>query len=142
MGFFYSIKKSARLRKISKILGGKITTEELLAFNRHSKKEEAFEQLYDLCQSDPPVSEVMKKYKADRNVLSDIYHKLLASGAGQWVSGHYVAVSALAYAFTLDYLLDKFTKKEFTSDTAFRIIEYFEKGEVGPVDGKIPSVSL
>lgn len=142
MGFFYSIKKSTRLRKISKILEGKITTEELLAFNRPSKKDKALEQLYDLCQSDPPVLEVMKRYKVDRNVLSDIYHKLLASGAGQWVNGHYVAASALAYAFTLDYLLDKFTKKGITSDTAFRIIEYFEKGEVGHVDGKIPSASL
>jgi hypothetical protein len=136
MGFFKSFSKSRKLRKISKNLASPITDFKSLMSN---KKDKALAELLDLCESDPNVRYVMDRHNASRDVLEEIYHILCAVGAGQWVSGHYVAASALCYGATLDYLLSKWANlikegsKSFPTPPAFRVIKYFEDGETGGI---------
>jgi hypothetical protein len=66
---------------------------------------------------------------------------LLASGAGQWVRGHWVAASALCYGFTLEFVLSSATAgkaagrtpREIWTPIAFELVDYFAKGAVGKV---------
>lgn len=136
MGFFKSFSKSMKLRKISKNLETPITDLESLMSD---KKDIALEELLDLCESDPNVRYVMDRHSASRDILKEIYHNLCAAGAGQWVSGHYVAASALCYAAPLDYLLSNWRNlikegsESFPTIPAFRVIKYFEDGETGEI---------
>lgn len=139
MGFFAGISKSFRLRKISKSLANPaINLESLMSFNQ-TESEQALEELFDLCESDQNVRIVMDKHNASRKTLKEVYHRLCASGAGQWVSGHYVAASAFSYPSILDYLLHKWGEsicndsKSFPTAPAYRVMRYFENGETGAI---------
>lgn len=120
-----------------------------MADNRNQVEDE----LLGLCEGDPAVSEVMKRYGATRTTLRELFTKLQAVGAGQWAGGHYVAASALAYPHTLEFLLRYFRgvdsladgypwSVDLTSDrpdravamrVVYEVIVYFEKGRSGPV---------
>jgi hypothetical protein len=136
MGFFSSLRKSWRLRSISKAISRsgreQLSLGEVLYGN--PDRQVAEEALFDLVQNDPVLSNVMTRHSAGRRDLEHAFHMLLTLGCGQWVRGHYVAVSALAFGFTLDYTL-KVTKGKTSVNLEVlnRLIEYFETGEVGPV---------
>ena len=57
---------------------------------------------------------------------------LIANGAGQWVAGHFVAVSALGYGFPLLFLLQNLNTLPWNRICVL-LIEYFERNEAGPV---------
>jgi ribosomal protein S14 len=59
----------------------------------HAGAEEA---LLDYCESQPAIRAVMREFQVSRNTLRELYHQLVAAGAGQWACGHWVAASALA----------------------------------------------
>lgn len=136
MGFFKSLSKSKKLRKISKILATPVTDFQSLMSDESDR---ALEELMDLCESDPNVRAVMERHGASRDILSQIYNLLCAAGAGQWIKGHYVAASALCYAGPLDYLLREWIDlikqgaDSFDTTPVYRIIQYFENGEVGQI---------
>ena len=133
----YSFKKSRRLRKISKIIGlvpefGKPSNSmKYFTIEKIKKEEKALEELLKLCESDPYLTKVMEKYKADKEILRKAYEKLIMAGAGQWKRGHFVPASSLVYCQTLDYLLRNIDKedKDF-SFVAWRLLKYFEKGRI------------
>ncbi len=87
---------------------------------------EAVEKLFDLCESDPDVRVVMERYGATRESLSDLFQELSASGAGQWVRGHFVAAEAIARPDTLEFLLRE--RDLSFVERASRMIRYFEQG--------------
>lgn len=74
----------------------------------------------------------MQVHKADRETLHALYVELLANGAGQWEGGHFVPVSALAYDFTLLFLLQHVGKLP-PGRICLLLLEYFERNDVGPV---------
>ncbi len=131
LGIIFSIKKSFKLKKIYKVLGEDSTP-----------KEKALDELLKLCESDKYVSLVTSRYGANRDVLVDIYNKLLLYGAGQWADGHWVPASSLAYAYNIDYLLHKYYNNDLSHEIALRMVKYFQRGEVGPVDGQVPSANM
>src|SRR6266511_881522 len=140
MGFFSSLSKSFKLRSVSKRLGksllnGDFSIESMFAAG--DAKDAALDDLLHLCESDRPVRHVIQQRGATREDLKELYHLLEAAGAGQWVGAHYVSASELAFGQTLDFALRKLTKptgpKGDPREIAYRLIRYFEDGEVGMI---------
>ena len=136
--FRASQRRGKELRRVSGILGEPISSVEMLL---SGAADSAKEELYDLILGDPALYALLQKHGATRNDLTNIYHGLLAAGAGQWVRGHWVAASALCYGFTLEFVLSRFREgeaahknpREIWEPIAFEVVEYFAKGKVGRV---------
>ncbi len=135
MDVIRSLRKQWKLRRISRALGAPSNSSRFideLVSDKHSKKKLALEDLLNLCESDRLLRQTMDEHRVDRETLREFYWLLMANGAGQWVGGHFVAASALAYGFPLLFLLEN-------ADTlpwgriCVLLIEYFERNEVGPV---------
>jgi hypothetical protein len=98
-------------------------------FSGSNGSTDALTALLDYCESQPVIEGVMNEFQVSRDDLRELYYDLLRSGAGQWVRGHYVAASALAYPEPLRYMLvRKRNDKSFTIETASNVIMYFEQG--------------
>ncbi|HEY6860291.1 MAG TPA: hypothetical protein VI358_10960 [Pseudolabrys sp.] len=126
------------LKQISLVLGGGGTRTANDLFKTGKQKEIAEEELYDLIERDQHLHEIMLSHAATRDVLREIYQALLKSGAGQWTGGHWVPASALACETTLDFVLTTQNAKQIVgvaawTHVAFILIDYFEKGAVGPI---------
>lgn len=123
------------LERISRELDRRPTTEQMMreplsGSDRHQGAKEA---LFDYCEANASVREVMDAFKASRDTLSELYSKLLLAGAAQWAGGHYVAASAIAYPHTLRYLLEHpATGREQLFQTTYKLIMHFERG--APLD--------
>lgn len=139
MGFFSSLKKSLKLKKISKVLGREFDANETInAFynkdNEHfDSSKNALEELLDICFEDQTLRKVVELHSWSREDLRNEYHLLEANGCGQWHRGHYITASAFMFGTTLHYVLS--TKDKLTIDQRiYRLIEYFAKREMGVVD--------
>ena len=141
-----SFRKSRRLKRISKELSQPLNWKsmpDLLTGINRDTKEKAFDELYELGLNDEVVRHVLESRKVDKETLRKIYHLLILNGAGQYVAGHYAAASSLVYGFPLLFLLHHFDGERFNildlpdfeanQYIAFRVTEYFRKGEVGMV---------
>jgi len=136
MGFFgnltRSLKKSRKLRKLQlEIAPPQETKDDMVndfwdsIRSGDSRKNQALEQFLDLCESDDSVAMVMKKYNLDRDDLKGIYSELLAVGLGQWIKGHYVALSTIAYYEPLYYYIESKRKGSSIYEVANALIEYW-----------------
>lgn len=135
MGVIRSLRKQWKLRRISRALDASFDSSRFideLVSDKRSKKELALEDLFKLCESDRRLREIMDEHRVDRESLREFYWSLMANGAGQWVGGHFVPASALAYGFPLLFLLEN-TGTLPWSQICILLIEYFERNEVGPV---------
>jgi hypothetical protein len=134
-----SQRRKSELRRISRILGQPVSLRVEMLFS--DAKRNALQDLLDLILGDPTLFSLLQRYDASREDLQELYHALLASGAGQWVRGHWVAASALCYGFTLEFLLARAaegravrrTPREIWQDAAFTLVEYFAKGRLGRI---------
>ena len=104
MGFLSNLrrswKKSSKLRKLQlKISPPNQSTQDFAAILRSgaSKRDRALEEFLDLCESDEGVKRVMEIEQLSRSDLEKLYSELLLNGLGQWVKGHYAALSTIAY---------------------------------------------
>ncbi|HDY68797.1 MAG TPA: hypothetical protein ENH85_13530 [Candidatus Scalindua sp.] len=108
-----------------------------------STQTDTIDELIDLAYSDEYVLRVLEDYDGNRETLRNLYNKLVLTGAGQYAGGHYIAASSLVYPQTLKFLLKNYKGPDFAINDldarnsaifiAHRVIEYFEKGEVGEV---------
>ena len=121
MGFLSEImrswRKSRERRQLERVLGSTKPFDDVLsgrssgfeslqsAAEGGRRRRAALEELVSLCERDPSVAAVMRDFGATREDLKELYEKLIEIGGGQWVKGHFVAASALAYAPTLAYCL-------------------------------------
>ena len=127
MGIFASLKKSKKLRKISKKLDTHVSS---VADLMNSHRDELIDELCDLCEADPNVVLVMGNHSVNREKLKEIYNHMCAVGMGVWTKdGHYVPASSIAYTATLDYLLRHEDDDNFR-EVAARVCSYFEDGEM------------
>lgn len=142
MGFFASISKSFKLRSLSKRLGKSVLRDRGFSIERmlaeFDDMDAALDALLSLCESDRAVGHVITQRGVSREEMKELYHMLLVGGAGQWTSGHFVPASTLAFAQTLDYAVRTLVKPagpkpdgEKVVRVAVRLIEYFERNEVG-----------
>ncbi len=126
----YSLKKSWKLARLQrKIVVQNI--DDLISNFRNEKiekkREQALEDYLDLCENDPSVKQVLSESKLTRNNLRDIYQALLSNGAGQWVKGHYVALSTIAYAQPLKLYLELTRDKGPNMEVCVTMLDYWEK---------------
>ena len=94
----------------------------------------ALDELLDLCETNPDLQKVLRTYDWDRENLKAAYMALMANGAGQWVQGHFVLASTFVFVPTLTFLIGSIREGRSLTDIAFALVDYFEKGEVGPVE--------
>ena len=127
-----SLKKSRKLRKLQlEIAPPKEAIEDIVGDfwdslrSGNNRKDQALEEFLDLCESDDSVAMVMKKHNLDRDDLKGIYTELLGVGLGQWIKGHYVALSTIAYNETLYYYVESKRKGSSIYDIAKGLIEYW-----------------
>jgi|TARA_B100000315_G_scaffold119556_1_gene109520 hypothetical protein len=114
MGLFGSIfgsfSKSKKLSKLQNIIWGDLGTLGPSGFEAMQEsqkaKEKALQEYWGLCEADEGVAQLMKEHSLSRKNLNDLYMKLIKTGVGQWIKGHFVALSALAYYETFYYLLE------------------------------------
>ena len=129
-----SWKKSKKVRKLQrKISPPNQSTQDLAARMRKEgfgEREKTVQEFLDLCESDDDVSHVMEVENISRSDLEEIYHSLMVNGLGQWVKGHYAALSTIAYAEPLLYAVRAKAQGVGPSDIAFTLLEYWE-GKIG-----------
>ena len=99
----------------------------------HQGAETAREELFSLCESDPELARTLAKHNADRTTLLELERRIVEAGAGQWARGHWVPASALAFGFTLDYLLHHRSDSDF-EPVAWMVLRYFQENKKGPVE--------
>ncbi|MBI3596366.1 MAG: hypothetical protein HY203_04345 [Nitrospirae bacterium] len=110
--FVRSWKKSSRLRRLQlKIAPPHQTVDDVVAVfmqNLHSgnsEQEKALEEFLDLCEDDNGIRKLMEIESLSRSDLKEIYHRLCRAGLGQWIKGHYAALSTIAYGEPLLFLV-------------------------------------
>lgn len=92
-----------------------------------SEKELALEKLLDLCEADEGVRSVMEREHLSRADLRRLVVRLLASGLGEWIKGHYAALSTIAYMEPLQYVV-RAEKQGFAWQYIyFQLLEYWER---------------
>lgn len=135
MGFLNtlrSFKKSWNLQRISRSLS-----------KRDLNEEKYLDKLVSLIYSEEYIKTFLFESGVSPTTLKNIYYKLDANGAGQFVDGHYVSASSLVYGQTLIFILDHYIDDKFFiknqdeyNSTLFivnRLVEYFKNKETGPV---------
>lgn len=130
-----SVRKSFKLRRISRALDAAADPSrilEQLQAGRPSPVDQAAHELFALSDLDPLLRDVLDRHGADRRQFHEIFELLLHAGAGQWVGGHYVAASTMAFAPPLDFVLTNAGVLS-SQNICILLLEYFERGEVGPV---------
>ena len=119
----------AALAQISKALGPsdyRSPIEEVLS----GRNQDAEEALLAYCEANEQIKEVMREFGAKRETLLALYKRLELAGAGQWVVGHYVPASAIAYPHTLRYLLrTPLETKDQLTRAAAAMVMHFERGD-------------
>jgi hypothetical protein len=117
MGFFSSLagsyKKSKRLFALQEEISppGR-TIDDLISDVRNqlssgtSRRDRALEEFLDLCEADEGITRVQNEYNLSREDLKKIYIRLNAAGLGQWIKGHYAALSTIAYFEPLLYVVE------------------------------------
>ena len=120
-----SLKKSKKISELQNIIWGDSKTSD------PSVRDNALEEYWDLCQGDKDISGLMQEYNIFRENLNDIYMKLINAGVGQWVKGHFVALSALAYGESFYYLLESQRRGQGGGEkfekVAYDILLYFKE---------------
>jgi hypothetical protein len=145
--FFWSLKKSSRLRKISQKLTPKPDAGESLIRSfaeggfdaigtRLNEVEEGKIELFELLREDPETKRILEDHKITDEDLKDIYNKLIRSGAGVFLNGHLIPASSLAFGQTLDFVLRhrNDTSEQFKK-TCYRLRQYFAENETGEIEG-------
>jgi hypothetical protein len=133
---FKSSEKSEKISKLQNIIQANSGSIEPAGFEAMQKsmedKEDALEEYWDLCEADENISSLMQKNNLSSNDLNDFYLDLVDVGAGQWVKGHFVALSALAYGEPFYYLIESEKGDDFDEDfkkVATDLLRYF-RGEI------------
>ncbi len=139
MGILASIRKSMKLRSISKRLAAdserELTMADIANNSPFAKNRALAEkELFDMVENDPLLAAIMRHKGTTRTDLSNAYEDLLAAGCGQWVRGHWVAASALAFGTTLGFVLTSTKTGSISLDAMGRLLDYFQRGETGPID--------
>lgn len=110
--FFRSWKKSSKLRALQlKIAPPDQTVDDVVAEvmhtlrNGNSEQEKALEEFLDLCEEDDGILKVMQIESLSRSDLKELYSRLRRAGLGQWIKGHYAALSTIAYGEPLLFVV-------------------------------------
>ena len=137
MGFFSNIvrswKKSSKLRGLQAAIAppGQTIDSMIAGFMQSlsggpDSRAAALAEFFDLCESDEGVKSVMQLEGLTRSDLEQIYGSLLAIGLGQWVKGHYAALSTIAFPEPLLYLVRSRKRNVDPHTIASNLLDYWE----------------
>jgi hypothetical protein len=128
-----SFKKSKELRRLQLIISPPNQSARDVATDftrmlreKSNEREQALQDFLDLCESDDGVAQVMAMEGVTRSDLEDLYHLLTLNGLGQWVKGHFAALSTIAYAEPLLYAVRAQAQVVGPRDIAYTLLEYWE----------------
>lgn len=91
------------------------------------EKQEAFEQFLAVCEAEMGVRAVLKRERLTRQDLKNIVLFLLGAGLGEWINGHYVALSTIAYAEPLQYVIGAERQGVSSRHMFFCLLEYWQR---------------
>lgn len=137
MGFFSNLtrswKKSSKLQELQRKVAppGRPINDVVSNFRRTlesgaNEKERALEEFLDLCEGDEGVRKLMEIEGLSRSDLKQLYVQLSVNGLGQWVKGHYAALSTIAYVEPLQYAVRARKRGTGLQEIAFNLLEYWE----------------
>lgn len=137
MGLFSTLagsyKKSKKLRKLQLKISPPDQSVNDIASNfvtslksGGDEENEALEKFLDLCINDEGVANVLSQYDMDRNDLKDIYWHLARNGFGQWINGHHVALSTIAYYEPLLFVVESRRREVPVRELATALFAYWE----------------
>lgn len=128
MNIFSSILKSYRLLKLQRkvVNSESFDTSNFLGELKTAKRENALNEYLEFCMKDPNIIELLNIYSMSKNDLEEIYRILMAIGCGQYVKGHFVALSSLAYQEPLYYLIHARKNNISAVEIAATILEHWE----------------
>lgn len=141
-----AIIKGYRLNRIANVLEKcSQTALDFASITKTSEKRQAAEdKLFELVLTDEQTGEVLFSHGGNRKTLEALFSTLMRTGAGQRVKGVHVATAALAYPYSLDFLLSYFDGENFkyedydTSNSnalvIYTIIKWFKMGGGRPVN--------
>ena len=132
MVLIYSIKKSYKLKKLSKILGARPRID-IIDEEGMKQRYEARNELWEFCKKDKFIKEDLEHHKIGSKELENLYDTLQLGGAGRWVKGHFVLVSIFFYSQTLHYCLSHEKLGIGWPKMIERCYDYFDKNEVGNI---------
>ena len=133
----YSWKKSSKLRKMQlKIAFPTASVDDIISniIEGVDERELLLEEFLDFCEADEGVKKAMVGESISRNDLKRIYERLVMAGLGQWIKGHYVALSTIAYFEPLLYVARSEKQGTDWQEVVFSVMGYWE--------GSIPNGGL
>ncbi|MFT5169697.1 MAG: hypothetical protein ACI9E5_001037 [Candidatus Omnitrophota bacterium] len=145
MGLFDSLKQShehkqfiKQLKVLSKRLDNQAFIREYgaveidVVFKKKEFHKQALEELCQLIETVPELKQIIDRYSAAVDELTDLYWKACECGANQWYGDHLVCASMLAIPETLDFLL-----KNKGLEDIFLVIQrigtYLRENQKGPI---------
>jgi len=137
MGFFSNVvgswKKSSKLRELQTAIAPPGQTVDNMGAGfmqslgaASDPKATALSAYFDLCEADEGVKNVMNLEGITRSDLEKTYASLRAIGLGQWIKGHYVALSTIAYPEPLLYLVRSRKRNVDPHTIASNLLDYWE----------------
>jgi hypothetical protein len=136
---FRSFKKSNRIKRLSKeylkySINSSTTGFEALSQERLEKKSKVLDEVIDMAFNEPNNQPVIKKFGLDKKKLEEIVQELEFNGAGQYLGGHYISISAILYPQTLEFIVYKKREKDLEKmRMMLRLMDYFKNGETGNI---------
>lgn len=94
--------------------------------NKSNKSANPIEALIDYCDHQSEIQKIMRDHGITRSRLKELYWQLVINGAGDWVCGHWVAASSIAYPASLRYLLKR--QDQNIWETVQNLTMHFERG--------------
>lgn len=134
---FSNISRQKQVADLSRRLSdnSKETMRSALLGQSSSDRKAAEEELFAFCESTDDLRFVLRRHNASPDTLRRHYSALLAVGAGQWIRSYYIPVASFTTPQTLHFLLAAHVHNVDPRSIAIRLIEYFESGETGFIEG-------
>jgi len=102
----YSWKKSRRVRELQLKIAPRSVRDLASDIENANERTEALDEFIDFCTADQGVAGVMLEYGLTRADLLELYDRFCTMGLGQWIGGHFVALSTIAYPVPLSYVAE------------------------------------
>jgi hypothetical protein len=134
-----SIKKSYSIKKLTKeyikyspVFG--TSAFEALTSDRSEKQDKVLGEIVEIAFKEPLNQPTIKKFKITKDKLKDCVKHLELIGCGQFFRGHYVAISSIMFASTLEYIFYKErNNREEKERMAIELIKYFDQNKTGNI---------
>lgn len=134
-----SIKKSYSIKKLTKeyikySFDFNTTAFEELTSDRSDKQAKVLNEIVEIAFKEPLNQPTITKFKITKDKLKDCVKKLELLGCSQFAKGHYVAISSIMFASTLEFIFYKERNSRVEQQKmAIELINYFDQNKLGNI---------